>query len=136
MEAEVRSQLQATIELDEQVLAGGVDGIDLLADDPRDLRSRQPRTGASDHAPGQVRPERHSNSSERIPFRHQAIIADARNFRRTSPRYPWMKPALSMVSYCGERPTGSPSMRAMTSSRRLPSVRSVPSASTEACRTA
>ena len=40
VQPEVGPQLEAAVELDEQVLAGGVDGIDLLADDPRDLRAR------------------------------------------------------------------------------------------------
>ena len=43
VQPEVRPQLEAAVELDEQVLAGGVDGVDLLADDARDLR---PRAGA------------------------------------------------------------------------------------------
>src|SRR5262249_31213613 len=135
VESEVRAQLETAVELDEQVLARGVDGIDLLADDPRNLGARQPRTGAGDDAPGQVWPQRDGDSCERVPFRHQAIIADARDFRRTNPRYPWMKPDLSRDSEWGERPAGSPSIFAMTSSRRAGSLRRVGSAPSAALAT-
>ena len=86
VQPEVGPQLQAAVELDQQVLAGGVDGIDLLADDARNLRSRQARAGSRDDAPGQVRPQRDGDSCEGVSFRHQAIIAGTRSLRMTSPR--------------------------------------------------
>jgi hypothetical protein len=86
MEPKVRPELEAAVELDQQVLARRVDGIDLLADDAADLRSRQPGAGSRDDPPGQVRPQGNGNSCERVAFRHQAIIAPARGLRRTSPR--------------------------------------------------
>ena len=86
VEPEVRPELEAAVELDEQVLAGRVDGIDLLADDARDLGPGQPGASARHDPAGEVRPERDGDSSERVTFRHQAIIAPARSLRRTSPR--------------------------------------------------
>jgi hypothetical protein len=86
VEPEVGPQLEATVELDEQVLACGVNGVDLLPDDERDLRPGQAGAGARHDPAGEVRPERDGDSSERVSFRHQAIIAPARSLRRTSPR--------------------------------------------------
>ena len=86
VQPEVGPELEAAVELDEQVLAGGIDGIDLLADDAADLRSREPGAGSRDDPPGQVGPQGNGDSCERVAFRHQAIIAPARGLRRTSPR--------------------------------------------------
>jgi hypothetical protein len=86
VQPEVRPQLQAAVELDEQVLPGGVHGVDLLADDARDLRPGQPGARCLHDPAGKVRPERDGDSGERVPFRHQAIIAPARSLRMASPR--------------------------------------------------
>ena len=80
------------------LIAGGVDGVFALGttgegvllglDERRTAaeRFREARAGSRNDPAGEVRPQRHGDSSERGSFRHQAIIAPTRSLRMTSPR--------------------------------------------------
>ena len=73
--AEVRPELQAAVEPDQEVLALCLDGIDALADDAVDLRDRTGSLGAGreDVAADQVRPETGRGPEERVALRHGTL---------------------------------------------------------------
>src|SRR5687768_5814885 len=70
---QVRSQLQAAVEPDQQVLALRLDGIDTLADHPMDLwnGTRSLGTCRDDVPTDQVRPETRRGPEERVALSHR-----------------------------------------------------------------
>ena len=69
---QVRPQLEAVVESDEQVLALGLDGLDRRADDPLDLGAGPARPGRGHGPADQVRPEPGGSSEERVALGHRA----------------------------------------------------------------
>src|SRR6185503_4625815 len=90
VQPEMGPQLQAAVELDEQVLAGGIDGIDLLAHDPRDLRPRKPGARRRHDPAGKVGPEGDGDAGEGISFRH--VLSD----HRSRAIFPHDEPAIAL----------------------------------------
>src|SRR5687768_11865591 len=70
---QVRSQLKAAVEPDQQVLALRLDGVDTLADHPMDLwnGTRSLGTCRDDVPTDEVRPETRCGPEKRVALRHQ-----------------------------------------------------------------
>ena len=122
---QMRPDLEAIVEANQEVLAERLDGRDLVADDPADLRHRSGTTGPRrTHLPAeQVRPQSGRRPKERVAFGHARATwrrpggsnaAQGRDSRRRSPH--------RAARDGTERPTSSPSTLRMTSSRARPSA--------------
>ena len=69
---EMRPELQAIVEADEEILALRLDCRDRRADDPANLRPGLACAGGADDAPDEMWPEASRRSEEGIALRHRA----------------------------------------------------------------